>query len=74
MNIREMRNNLGRLEELLAEQGEIVLVKNKRPIAKVVPVTHGRKKKMPSMEWLWALQPYQEVPSEVLIREDRDGR
>lgn len=71
MNIREMRNNLGRLDELLDEEGEIILTKNNQPIAKVVSVKP--RKKLPSNADLWAMQKYSHVSSAQLIREDRDG-
>lgn len=74
MNIREMRENLGKLEQLLERDGEIVLVKNKVPIARIVPVAAKPKKPLPSNDALRASMPYQDVPSSVLIREDRDGR
>ena len=71
MNIREMRNNLGKLEQLLEQEGEIVLMKNKRAIAKIVPLA---RKPLPSNDDLRASMPYQEISSWVLIREDRDAR
>ena len=74
LNIREMRSNLGRLEELLEQEGEIVIMKNKRAIAKIVPIAPKPKKLMPSLDEHRASLPYQDIPSEVLIREDRDAR
>ncbi|NOU21480.1 MAG: type II toxin-antitoxin system prevent-host-death family antitoxin [Methyloglobulus sp.] len=72
MNIREMRSNLGRLDELLDEIGEILITKNNQPIAKVVPVKP--RKPLPSNEGLWAMQGHSPVSSAQLVREDRDAR
>ena len=37
--IREMRNTLGRLDAILAEEGEILLVRHGKPVARVMPVS-----------------------------------
>jgi hypothetical protein len=34
-----MRNNLGRLDVLLEEQQELIIIRNKQEIARVVPMT-----------------------------------
>lgn len=72
LSIREMREALPNLDTLVAEEGEIVVTRRGEPIARVVPAKP--KRRMPSHADFRARMPYQEIPSEVLIREDRDSR
>jgi prevent-host-death family protein len=37
LSVREMRAALPRLEQLLAEEGEVVITRNGRPVARVLP-------------------------------------
>lgn len=72
VSVREMRTALPRLEQLLDEEGEIVITRHGKPVARVLPtrVREG----IPSHADLRARMPRLEVGSEVLIRQDRDGR
>lgn len=71
LSIREMRAALGRLDEILASEGEVLVTRRGRPVARLVPVhATGR---MPSHADLRARMPRLKVPSEVLLRQDRDG-
>ena len=73
VSVREMRELLPDLETTLAEEGEIVLTRRGRPIARLTaaaPHHRGR----PSHAEFRARMPFQSVPSEVLIRQDRDER
>jgi antitoxin (DNA-binding transcriptional repressor) of toxin-antitoxin stability system len=72
LSVREMRAALPRLERLLDEEGEIVLTRNGKPVARVLPMV--RKGGIPSHADLRARMPRLEVGSEVLIRQDRDER
>jgi prevent-host-death family protein len=72
VSIREMRELLPRLEEELAKEGEVVLTRHGKPVARVVPLE--RRKRRPSHAEFRATMPFQDIPSEVLIREDRDAR
>jgi antitoxin (DNA-binding transcriptional repressor) of toxin-antitoxin stability system len=72
LSVREMRQGYQVLKEALEQDGEVVLTHHGKPFAKVVPLTPV--KGMPSHADLRARMPYQEVPSEVYIREDRDAR
>ena len=72
LTIREIRSALPRLDELLAEAGEVVITRRGRPLARIVPVRP--RGGMPSRAALRASMPKMKVPSEVLIRQDRDSR
>ena len=72
LTVRQMRESLPKLEELVAAEGEIVVTRRGRPLARVVPFLRSRK--MPSHADLRASMPKLRTPSEVLIRRDRDER
>lgn len=75
LNIREIRQELSHLDELLATEGEIIVTRHGKPIARVLPMeTAATARRLPSLQWLRDQMPFQEIPSEVLIREDRDAR
>ncbi len=71
LNIREMRNCLGKLDVLLEEQQELIITRNKQEIARVVPMVQ---KKRPSHAQLRLAQQKSTICSADLIRQDRDGR
>ena len=72
INVRELRNTIPHLRETLEREHELVLVSNGEPIARILPMTDPPK--LQSMAWLRAQSPAMDIPSEVLIREDRDRR
>ena len=72
LSVREMRNQLGRLDKLLAEEQEIIVTRHNTPLARILPVK-GKKKK-PDHKSLRDRLPYQDIDSEVLQRMDRDER
>jgi antitoxin (DNA-binding transcriptional repressor) of toxin-antitoxin stability system len=74
MNVRELRQATPHLKQTLAEAGEVLLVSNGEPIARLLPVVPKQRPKLPSMKAFRATMPMMTVPSEVLIREDRDRR
>ena len=43
LNIREMRSILGKLDTLVEEQQELIITRNKQPIARVLPITPAKK-------------------------------
>jgi antitoxin (DNA-binding transcriptional repressor) of toxin-antitoxin stability system len=47
LNIREMRSLLGKLDELVEEQQELIITRNKKEIARVLPIQG--KKNVPPM-------------------------
>jgi len=72
MSIREMRSELGRLGEVLEDEGEVVITRHGRPIARVVPLAGPRRR--PRHDELRASMPRLERGSERVVRADRDAR
>ena len=72
LSIREVRQDLPHIDELLAAEGEVIVTRRGKPVARLLPVSP--KRKIRSMAAFRATMPFQEIPSEVLIREDRDAR
>ena len=72
ISIREMRNQLGKLDTLIAKERELIITRHNKPVARILPIT-GEKKK-PSHKALRARLPYQEISSEDLTRKDREER
>lgn len=71
--IRQVRELLPHLEEALQEAGEIVVTRRGQAIAKLVPL-QPRQVLRPSNADFRARMPRQTIPSEVLVRQDRDER
>lgn len=71
LSIREMRKALTRLDQLLAAEGEVVITRHGRRVARLLPVRPDTA--MPSHADLRAAMPRLTVGSEVLVREDRDS-
>jgi antitoxin (DNA-binding transcriptional repressor) of toxin-antitoxin stability system len=72
LSIREMRNQLGRLDELLEVENELIITRHNKPIARVLPIK-GEKMR-PDHKALRNRLPFQETGSEVLQRQDREDR
>ena len=72
ISVREIRAALPRLEQLLAEEGEVVITRNGRPVARVLPTAAAGN--IPSRAELRRKMRRVKIGSEVLIREDRDAR
>ena len=72
LSIREIRAALSDLENLVEQEGELLITRHGKPIAKIVPLQ--ARKNLPSHKEFRDSLPFQEVPSAVLIREDRDAR
>jgi len=72
MSIREIRAELGRLGEVLETEGEVVVTRHGRPIARVLPL--GAPRKRPRHDGLRASMPRLERGSEAVVRADRDAR
>jgi len=72
MSIHEVRDALPRLDSLVAREGEVIITRRGRPIAKLVPLQGD--KGMPSHANLRAaIEPLQR-PSAELIGEERERR
>ena len=72
LNIREMRANIGRLGELVAEEGELVISRRGQPIARVLPMAQHRH--LPDHADLRQRMPLLQTPSAELIRAEREER
>ena len=72
LSVREIRAALPELEKLLEAEGELVITRRGRAVARVLPP--AARTAMPSHDDLRARMPRLEVGSEVLVRQDRDER
>jgi antitoxin (DNA-binding transcriptional repressor) of toxin-antitoxin stability system len=72
ISVREMRAALPRLEQLLAEEGEVTITRNGELVARLLPTRSHLP--IPSHADLRSRMPRLEMGSEVLIRQDRDER
>ncbi len=76
MTIREAREGLSHPDQMFADSDEVLVVRRGKPVARILPVTPSADaRKLPSLKLAASTQviPFQEIPSEVLIREDRDA-
>lgn len=71
LSIREAREQLTSIEELLAKESEVVLTRRGQPVARILPLSGPRR--MPSHANLRSKMP-RLTPSEDLVRADRDER
>lgn len=72
LSICEMRSALSHIEEIVATEGEVVVTRRGRPLARILPARPRRG--IPSRAELRASMPKLKVPSEVLIRQDQELR
>lgn len=72
LSVREMRDKVGRLGEILEVEGEVIVTTRGRPIARVLPVS--RETRMPSHRDLRTAMDPLDHGSEEEIRADRDER
>ena len=70
MSIRELRDSLSSISEIVERDGEILLTRHGRGVLKLVPLE--ARHTAPSHADLRASMPRQSVPSEELVRQDRD--
>lgn len=73
LTVREAREGLSHPEQMFADDDEVLVVRHGEPVARILPAAAPRPK-FRSLAAFRATMPMQEVPSEVLIREDRDAR
>ncbi len=72
ITVREAREGLSHPELLFADNDEVIVTRRGEPVARILPI-----KPRPvfrSLAAFRATMPLQQIPSEVLIREDRDAR
>lgn len=72
LNIREMRNILGKLDQMVEEQQELIITRNKQEIARILPIQP--RKKRPTHAQLRQLTQADTISSAELIRLDRNER
>lgn len=70
LSIREVREALANLEDLLRTEGELIITRRGRAVARITSLAPATR--FPDLKGFRDSMPYQEVPSEVLLREDRD--
>lgn len=71
VSIRELRDALSSLEQMVEREGELVVTRHGRPLAKVVGLHPSRE--VPTHAELRAGIAYSPVGSEESIRAERDG-
>ncbi|TRZ97978.1 MAG: type II toxin-antitoxin system Phd/YefM family antitoxin [Deltaproteobacteria bacterium] len=71
ITVRETRQGLSRLEELLAD-GEVTITRRGKPVARLLPI--GGRRPIPSHKDLRECTPRLRRGSERLQREERDAR
>jgi antitoxin (DNA-binding transcriptional repressor) of toxin-antitoxin stability system len=74
VTIREAREGLSHPEQLFADDDEVIVTRRGEPVARILPIAPTAKPKFRSLAAFRATMPFQSVPSEVIIREDRDAR
>ena len=79
LDVREVPRRYDVLRETLEKEGEVILTHQGKPFARVLPLASESQRQMRASRGaararLRASMPQQTVPSEVLIREDRDAR
>ena len=72
VSIRDVRSVLSHLDDVLAAEGELVITRHGKPIARLLPVGEGAG--MPSHADFRKTMPRLRTGSEVAVRADRDGR
>jgi prevent-host-death family protein len=72
LSIREVRKELAQLDELVSREGEVVVTRRGKPIARLLPMRS--KRQMPSHADLRASMPPLKIRSERHIRTERDER
>lgn len=72
LTIREAREGLSHPDAMFADSDEVLVMRRGEPVARILPVRS--KPKARSLADFRATMPFQETPTAVLIREDRDAR
>jgi len=72
LSVREAREAIGRLDQLLADEDAVTITRHGEPIARLLPIV--RRRPIPSHRELRDSMRPLGTPSEALVREERDGR
>jgi antitoxin (DNA-binding transcriptional repressor) of toxin-antitoxin stability system len=70
LSIRELREALPSIGQMVESEGEVLLTRHGRPLVKLVPLRPPQS--APSHADLRATMPHMSVPSEELVRADRE--
>ena len=73
LTIREAREGLSHPDLMFADSDEVLVVCRGEPVARILPV-EPRKQRFRSLAAFRASQPLQEIPSEVILQEEREER
>lgn len=72
LSIREARQSLSSIEQILTLEGEVTITKRGKGVARVLPISQGVP--IPSHRTLRNKSPRLQTGSEQLVRADRDER
>jgi len=72
LSIREARQSLSNLEQILTQEGEVTITRRGKAIARLLPF--NREVAIPSHRALRDKSPYLDAGSEQLVQMDRDER
>ncbi len=72
ISIREMRSELAHLDQLMDKEGEVIVTRHGKPVARLLPLKGSRA--MPDHAALRARMPELKTPSSSLLRQERDER
>ena len=72
LNVRQMRESIGKLDTLVEAEGELIIRRRGKAIARVLPVSRQRRR--PDHRDLRARMSQLSTASSDLIREERDER
>ena len=72
VNVRELRAAIPNLREELAREQELVLVSQGQAVARILPA--ARKRQVPSLAEHRSRMKMLSVPTEALVRQERDRR
>jgi len=72
LSIREVRAELGRLDQVVQKEGEVLITRHGVPVARLLPVKGARRR--PHHGDLRGTMPRFTTGSETLVRLDRDER
>ncbi|MGQ0593807.1 MAG: type II toxin-antitoxin system Phd/YefM family antitoxin [Gammaproteobacteria bacterium] len=72
LSIREIRAELGRLDQVVQKEGEVLITRRGVPVARLLPVKGARRR--PPHADLRGAMPRLATASETLVRRDRDER
>ncbi len=73
LTIREAREGLSHPDQMFADSDEVLVMNRGEPVARILPIK-PRKQAFRSLAAFRASQPFQDIPSEVGISEDREER